>query len=124
MNYSTERSVAVSDDIDKHDISPSGLFIIGRTNDTYFTQCGNHVKNSEVEHITANINHINSLNKDELKAYYRERRKAKNDNPERRGAGLGLIEIARRSSSALEFEFTEVDEERSFFSLYSTVSIR
>ncbi|MCH8330800.1 MAG: hypothetical protein IH946_05385 [Bacteroidetes bacterium] len=37
------------------------------------------------------------------------------------GAGLGLIEIARKSGQHIEFNFDEVDENVSYFSLQVTV---
>ncbi len=123
MNYSAERHTEVDKTTDAPRSFPSGVFVIGRAENAYYTECGNHVRNSEIERISANIDYINSLNKDELKAYYRERRKAENDNPESRGAGLGLIEIARRSTAPLEYEFTRLDDEKSFFSLFATVLI-
>ncbi len=120
MYYSAEREIIPEEIVTN---SSSGVFVIGQTGNAYFMQCGNYVKNSQIQRLTDSINYINSLNKDELKAYYRERRKSDNDNPESRGAGLGLIEIARRATSPLKFEFSQLDNEYSFFSLYATVAV-
>lgn len=56
-----------------------------------------------------------------MRKYYKERIKAENDNPESRGAGLGLIEIAKRASSKIEYSFTDMDETSSFFTMYVTI---
>ena len=38
-----------------------------------------------------------------------------------RGAGIGLIEIARRSSRPIQFDFTEVDDRFAFFALEAEI---
>jgi hypothetical protein len=38
-----------------------------------------------------------------------------------KGAGLGIIEIARRASKPIEFDFTEVDGDYTFFTLKASV---
>ena len=49
------------------------------------------------------------MSKDELKALYKEQLRAE---PEKgsKGAGLGFMEIARRASKPIEFDFTDVDD--------------
>jgi hypothetical protein len=62
------------------------------------------------------VDELRSLGPDELKALYKERRK--NPPPEgSRGAGLGLIEMARKASRPIEIDFTPVDETLSFLSI-------
>ncbi len=39
-----------------------------------------------------------------------------------RGAGIGLIEIARRVSKPLEFDFVTIDERTAFFALKASVA--
>jgi hypothetical protein len=59
---------------------------------------------------------INSKDKDELKLYYQER--LSNSKVSSKGtAGLGMIEIARKSGNKLDYEFLKINEETSFFSL-------
>ena len=38
-----------------------------------------------------------------------------------KGAGLGFMEIARRASKPLEFDFTEIDANHAFFALKATI---
>ena len=46
----------------------------------------------------------------------------KGETPEgSKGAGVGLIEIARRSSRPIEFDFTDVDSRFSFFALETEI---
>ena len=58
---------------------------------------------------------IQPLNQDELKTLYRELRKSGKGKHEK-GAGIGFIEIARRSSS-IEYEFSKIDENNHYFAL-------
>lgn len=123
LNYSAERQIIYDVKQEPSDEVSNGIFVLGRIKNVYFTQCGNKIKNEELKWIEESIGYLNSLNKDEIKAYYRERRKAENNNPISKGAGLGLIEIARRSYDPLRYEFTKIDDEHSFFSLHATIKI-
>ena len=38
-----------------------------------------------------------------------------------KGAGLGIMEIARRASKPIEFDFTDVDDCYAFFTLKASV---
>jgi len=67
------------------------------------------------------IDFLNTLDKKELRQFYKEQMKAENDNPESKGAGLGLTEIARRATSKIEYEFIPYGEGLSYFTMYVTV---
>ena len=60
------------------------------------------------------------MNKEQLRALYKEQLRA---DPEEgsKGAGLGLMEIARRASKPIEFDFADVDDEHAFFTLKISV---
>ena len=59
---------------------------------------------------------INSLDKEHLREYYREVL-GNGAITEKGTAGLGMIDIARKSGNKLEYEFLEIDKYFSFFSL-------
>ena len=67
------------------------------------------------------IDYLNTLDKQELRKIYREKIRAENDDPDSQGAGIGLIEIARRASSKIEYRFTPLDSGDTFFTLFVTV---
>jgi transposase-like protein len=59
---------------------------------------------------------INGMDKDELKLYYQE--VLNNGNVSDKGtAGLGMIDIARKSGNKLEYQFLPVNDTSSFFCL-------
>ena len=101
--------------------SPKGTFILGKDGNTYFIQTGNVMKSESIELIKSRIDYLNTLDKKELRTFYKEQLRLSDDNPESKGAGLGLIEIARRISSKIEYSFTPYDEGFTFFSLYVSI---
>ncbi len=122
LMYSPEREHLPGEG-DKVFSASKGVFVLGSKDHSHFLQSGNVVRNENIELIRSRIDHLNSLDKNALRKYYRERMKGENDNPESRGAGLGLIEIARRASSKIEYSFTPLEEEGlSFFSMFVTIS--
>ena len=99
----------------------SGVFMLGIRDKQYYIQCSNKIKNSQVEAMKKRIDYLNTLDKQELRKIYREKIRAENDDPDSQGAGIGLIEIARRASSKIEYRFTPLDSGDTFFTLFVTV---
>jgi len=65
------------------------------------------------------MNEINGLDKQEIKKLYKQ--KLKQDiAPTSKSAGLGIVDIARKSSP-LEFSLEKLDNLYSFFTLKATV---
>ena len=98
-----------------------GTFVLGKKGKTYYIQTGNVMKNKSVELVKSKLDHLNALDRSELRKYYKEQTRLENDNPESKGAGLGFIEIVRRISSKIGYSFTPYDEGRTFFSMYVTI---
>jgi len=94
----------------------SGLLITGYDNGHYYVLCGNKVNNETVELLKDKLVTLRNMDKDELRRYYKEQRK-KNTPEDSKGAGLGFIELARKSVKPIEFSFQPIDEHFSFFSL-------
>ena len=97
-----------------------GILTIGREGADYMVCAGNLVERSDVERLRAKLSRIRDMSKDELKALYKEQLRAE---PEKgsKGAGLGFMEIARRASKPIEFDFTDVDATHAFFALKATI---
>jgi hypothetical protein len=99
----------------------SGIFVLGTCDKSYYVQTGNVIKNSSVGVLKDRIDFLNTLDKKELRQFYKEQMKTENNNPESKGAGLGLTEIARRAASKIEYEFIPYGEGLSYFTMYVTV---
>lgn len=91
------------------------IIVIGKEEDDYYICSGNIINNDDVKSLEENINYINSLDKKQLKAYYKEKLRTGTNND--LGAGIGLIDMARKSNKPLTYLFIERDEKYSFFIL-------
>lgn len=121
VHYSAEREHFFDEDSGKEYDVASGIFILGAEDKKYFIQCGNKIRPDQMPLIRDRINHLNTLDKPGLRKFYKERLKAEDSNPESKGAGIGLIEIARRASSKMEYRFEPLDDSYCFFTLYVTI---
>jgi hypothetical protein len=97
-----------------------GILTIGKEGDDYVVCAGNLVERPDVERLRARLSRIRDMSKDELKALYKEQLRAE---PEAgsKGAGLGFMEIARRASKPIEFDFADVDATYAFFALKASI---
>ncbi|MBT4286107.1 MAG: hypothetical protein HOD92_02130 [Deltaproteobacteria bacterium] len=97
-----------------------GIISVGYLNNSYFVQGGNKVKNNDVSRIEKSLSKLQKMSKEEIKQFYRTQRKL--ISPETsKGAGLGFIEVARKSSKPIEYHFKKIDDQFSFFSLKTTI---
>lgn len=90
------------------------FFVVLNKDGEYSLTSGNIIDNSKTDELKKSIEKINSLNPTELKEYY----KFVLENTgmsEKGGAGLGLIEMARRSGNKLLYHFKQLEENTSFF---------
>ncbi len=93
-----------------------GITVVGIEGSNYFVYCGNKVYRRDVDSLRGRIDDLKLLSKDQLKQLYKERRRME---PEAgsKGAGLGLIEMARKSGQPLAYDFKIIDDQFAFFSI-------
>lgn len=113
IRYSAER---VSGDLGKPVELSSGMIAVGQEGGKFFVVCANKVKLADMERLKERLEHIKSLDRDGIKAFYKEKLREDPD-VESKGASIGLIEIARRASAPIDFDFTLVNESSAFFCL-------
>lgn len=107
---------------DKQDHSGApAIFLVGREANGYSVMSGNPVRKERVPGLKATLDGINNLDGHGLKELYRDiiqetALSAKG------GAGLGLVDMARKSGEKLSFEFPELSESFCFFCLKVRVS--
>lgn len=116
LMYSAEKEFYTNNKNESAEIS-KGIFVLGQRNKVYFTQSGNAINYEDAELLKKRIDYLNTLDKVGLRKYYKEQIKAENINPQSKGAGLGLIEIARRASSKIEYSIIPIENGVSFFSM-------
>lgn len=100
----------------KSDDKKEGIFLIGRAESNFIINTGNLIDNKEVKKFKKQLEEINSLNRKELKNLYLSKLRDRNL-PTNGGSGIGLIDIARRIISPLNYSFRQIDENKSFFSI-------
>jgi hypothetical protein len=98
-----------------------GIFMVSKGDVEYHVTTGNVIENTKIEELTKILDNINILDKEGLKQLYKTQMR-EGRLSEKGGAGLGFIDIARKTGRKLEFHFLSIDEENSFFILTSTIS--
>jgi hypothetical protein len=120
LNYSVDK-IAKDTQVEKE--LRLGVLVIGQEENQFYVYCGNKIFNKDVQNIQDKIDEISGLEKDQLKALYKERRKMEPQEGSK-GAGLGLIEMARKSGRPLEYSFKQLNEDFAFFTIKVTISGR
>ena len=101
----------------EEDLDPKfGVLVIRKHGSEYSVVTGNFVNSSKIKYLKEKIDKINSLNKDELKDMYKfilnhQKLSAKG------GGGLGLVDIARKTGSKLNYSFYNYNDNYYFFNL-------
>jgi len=102
-------------------VSNSCIITIGKTEGGGNYICsGNLVENKEIQSLITKIDSIIPLDKTALKKLYKETLK-KEITEQTNGAGLGLIDMARKANEPLAYSVAKVDEHYSFFTLKTIV---
>ena len=109
----------IDDDIDDkstHQNKRNCLFMIARENAAYIITTGNYIKPEDSPILEEKLDKINGMTRDELKSYYKQ---VLNEGTmsDKGTAGLGMIDIARKSGKKLEYDLIPINENLTFFSL-------
>ena len=104
-----------------YDIKP--LFMLGKENGFITITIGNLIATDEQSVLEDKLRKINSLNEEEVKYLYGVIMKQTVVKfSTKGGAGLGLIDMKKKSGNPLDFCFQKVDDKVSYFSLKVSVS--
>jgi hypothetical protein len=105
---------------DEEESELPGFFSTKNLNNTYFITSGNLIRKDNISKLESQLQQVNQLSSEELKELYREVMD-KQGFSEKGGAGLGLIEMARKSGHRIEYAFEKYNEFFSFF--YSQIRL-
>lgn len=97
------------------------FFSIHKLKDGYLIGSANTIENDRILPLSEKLDKVNSLNQDELKNYQHEILSAGGFS-EKGGAGLGLIEMVRKSGNKLSYGFEKINDKNSYFYFQTKVS--
>ena len=100
----------------------AATLMIKRTENAYYIITGNYMENSKVPTLKARLDKVNTLSHAQLKSLYKEI--LNRPGPAKSGgAGLGIIDMARKSGEKIGFSFDKVNEKYCFYSLQVKITV-
>lgn len=111
----------VSKHSDKHGYSDMSLVLYSKTNTGYTVTTGNVLPEASITDLKGRLDEINHLHPDEIRKVYRQML-GKSEISNKGGAGLGLIEMARKTGNKLDYDFVPINDHFAYFILSKTVN--
>lgn len=100
----------------------SSILLIGRNETSFFIITGNMMDNDKTAYLKEKLEHINNLKPDEIRDKYKELM-SNMEFSDKGGAGLGLLDIARKSSNKFEYDFRKLSDKKSYFTLKVNIPV-
>lgn len=100
--------------VDLNSFENNPFLIISNNGDSFDVVTGNLISNDKIHIVKEKIDFVNSLNKEELKEHYKKAR-LNSVISSVGGAGLGFIDMVRKSGNPLEYKFYDLEADFSFF---------
>lgn len=100
--------------------SNSSILLVVKNSSCYSIKTGNYIFKKKVEPLKEELDSLNALGVDELRNQFKER--LKNGKRNNKGtAGLGLMDLIRKSGNKLDYQFIPLSKTVSFFCLKTSV---
>ena len=104
-----------------HPYPGMGLVLVAKNKERFQVTTGNIVENGHAEEIAMFLGKLNNLDQDALDDLYKKQLREGAVSP-KGSAGLGFIDIRRKTGNFLDYSFVKIDKETSFFIFTSTIS--
>ena len=117
----TDSNTGILDVTSGESFMKSGIFIVGKRKMEYFVTSGNLILNSKIDRMKYMLDNLNLMDYDGLSELYKHTMRDGSISL-RGGAGLGLIDIARKTGRPYTYHFEYINDEFSFFVLNSTIN--
>ncbi len=98
-----------------------GIVMVSNNTRFYQVTTGNLIMLEETEKLKKFIDKINSLDRDSLNRMYKKQLQ-EGSLSNKGGAGLGFIDIKRKTGENLKYDFLPVDDNNAFFLLTATIN--
>jgi len=96
------------------------LVVYSKVSGGYTVTTANVISSSNIEDLKRRLDEINNLETGEIRSIYRQML-SNSEFSSKGGAGLGLIEMAKKTGNKLDYDFVSLDKENSYFILSKTV---
>lgn len=110
----------VSRHSDRNQYSEMSLVVYSKTDSGYTVTTGNVIESDNISGLRGKLEEINKLDSSEIRNVYRNML-SNAEFSSKGGAGLGLIEMAKKTGNKLDFDFIKLDDKFSYFILSKTV---
>lgn len=92
----------------------SGIFLVSKSDEGFYVVTGNPVASTKINDLTDILNKVNGMNEEEIKSYYKQKM-LESRISEKGGAGLGFIDIVKKTGNKIDFHFEKINNVTSFF---------
>jgi hypothetical protein len=110
----------VSRHSDRNVNTSMSLVVYSKVDGGYNVTTGNVISNSNIDDLRNRLDEINHLQIGEIRQVYRQML-SNSEFSSKGGAGLGLIEMAKKTGNKLDYDFQRLDDEKSYYILSKTV---
>jgi hypothetical protein len=105
---------------DRNHLGEMSLVVYSKTGNGYTVTTGNVIETKSIGGLKEKLDEINNLEAGEIRSVYREML-SHSEFSNKGGAGLGLIEMAKKTGNKLDYDFITLDDRFSYFVLSKTV---
>ncbi len=106
---------------DQPGMNDMSLVLYSKTGSGYTVTTGNVISSKNVDELRKRLEGINKLDPDKIRAVYRQMLSSASLSS-KGGAGLGLIEMAKKTGNKLDYDFLELNDKKHYFVLSKTVN--
>jgi len=110
----------VSRHSNRSELADMSMVVYSKTDGGYTVTTGNVISTVNISDLKRRLDEINNLDVSEIRSVYRQML-IHSELSSKGGAGLGLIEMAKKTGNKLDYDFIKLDNKNSYFILSKTV---
>lgn len=111
IRYSADRMVVGDGETVQYG---NGLITVGYADDGVFVMCGNVIDKTNRRIVEQRLQELQNMDEGELRRYYKAKLRSESE-AQSQGASVGLIEVVRRSTYPIEYDFIPYGDSTLFF---------
>lgn len=103
------------------EVPGTGIFMVSRSATGFNVITGNPISNTRMQEVAQMLEKVNSMNEEEIKAYYKQKI-LESRISEKGGAGLGFIDIVKKTGNKIDYHFEKLNDATSFLIIKTLIS--